>query len=240
MYKQALGAFVAHFSIFLAFAALATFLDEVDLGSSFVGVKIVLSGLLAFYCHRMILLGDDFGWDQVIAKRSKFGNSIKLWPFMWRLLLATTLFILSATAIFFQLREVVESALQGPDVFVVGFLLSALIALPLYGIALALFGTVFPAASINADASLSTAFTRGKARFWITLWRLFIGFFCFSMAGVAAYVSASVYFGYQTAADGVFYYVLSFGATLLGCFSTLLAATALSMAYQEAGTPSSE
>ncbi len=186
MYKQALGAFVAHFSIFLVYAAAATFLEELNLGTSFLGVGFVLSALLAFYCHRMILLGDEFGWDKVIAKRRDFGNSIKLWPFLWRVMVSTVLFILLVFTVYWQLRGFVVTVLQGPDVLILGLIFSGLIVLPFFGAVLALFGTVFPAAAINDDASLSKAFARGKKRFWITLWRLFAGFFCFTAVTMAA------------------------------------------------------
>lgn len=215
------------------FASLTTVLEEIDLGTSFTGLKLVLSAVLAFYCHRMLLVGDDFGWDQVFAKRDKNQDDIKFWPFLWRLFVSTLLFIIMVSVIYFLIRGFVTPYAQGAEAVFLAYLLSAIIALPLAGVALALFGTVFPAAAINSDTSLRSAYNRGKQRFLITLWRLFFGFFCFTAVSMALYVAVIRNFGLDTTDTGPVYYLLSFAATLAGSFSTLLGATALSLAYEE-------
>ncbi len=115
--------------------------------------------------------------------------------------------------------------------------LIVLAALCPFGIMLALIGTVLPATAIHGDSRLSTAFRRGKARFWSTLWRLIYGNVLFGIAALTLLTLATGLAETGTPDNRFVFLGLSFLASLISCMITLLAATALSMAYEETEPP---
>lgn len=231
MYNRAFAAFRGNFPLFFIFAVMMTVLDELDLGTSFTGAQLVLTAFLAFYCHRMILTGECYAWSELTRTRWSENPAPKFGPFFWRFMLFALVFLVLLLFIYWMLRDFKVIPKDYPDSIYLTFLLSALVAFPFYGVFLALFGTVFPAAAINKNYSLEVAYERGKKTFWRTLWRLFIGNVCFTAAVVTVVVWISNHVG--PAPGSISYYIVSFLTSVTSCFSALLAATALSMAYLE-------
>ena len=112
-------------------------------------INTVLSGLLAFFCHKAVLAGDKVGFAELAARNGAHGSSIT--PFIWRYGLWSALI-----ALYFYAASAVSPALLPEYGLNVAWIALGLII----GVAmmfLALFGTLFPVAALNRDARLDTA-----------------------------------------------------------------------------------
>jgi len=220
VYNKAFNAFRSNLPLFFIFAIGLTLLEEFASRGTRIGGGLLLSGIVAFYCHRMVLLGESYGWEHTVKNTTPDGAKIKIGPFLWRFLLICLSLIVLAVASFITFGVKNEQQVM----------LIILIALLPFGLLLALLGTMLPAAATNGDASLSAAFRRGKKQFWKTLWRLLYGNVLFAIVTLFLLLLAA------NAVPDTFAFSLgvSFFGSLISCVITLLAATALCMAYEEA------
>ncbi|MEO1139140.1 MAG: hypothetical protein AAFW87_06755 [Pseudomonadota bacterium] len=195
-------------------------------------IGLVATGLLAFYCHRMVLLRETHPWVGTFShlKTPIVGPG----PFLLRFLVVGVILIGFAVVLAWltgRLQEDMQNAL----------LLSLLVP---YGAFLALFGTLFPAAAVGGDASLSAAFARGKASFGRTLLRLIMGPLVFSVVTTIIFAIFEQAILRLALEGGLGATGLTLGIRSLELcrmlalsFTTLLVATALGLAYEENEAP---
>ena len=228
MYKRAISAFMASYPMFLMIAVLLVVVDEFIQLRTSLGARIFVTAMVAFFSHRMVLIGEKYGWAENFALRKKGADKLRIFPFVWRFSVLFLILIIITALIGWRLSSVI------PKADTVGlFMVSVFIALLPYGMLLALIGTILPASAINEDASLSHAFRRGKRRFFKTLWRLVYGNFLFAMIYFATYLAMTNLLLDLGLYNGFIYYGMSFVGYMGGLLTTLLAATALSIAYEE-------
>ncbi len=240
MYKKAFTAFCGNFQLFALFAALMTILDEFDIGAGGIFVQFLIAGYLAFYSHRMILTGDNFKGAALVNPKSENGQPLVYRPFLIRFGLLWLAFFVAIMLTAWAIYKLLGSTSIDTEQFIGALILSLVAMFPVYGIVLSLVGTILPAAALNEDAGLDLAFARGKKTFWKTLGRLTVGSFLFGCATFAVGLWLFSYVVGHDVESGILYYSVSFLVSVLSCGITLLAATALSMAYQEVETPGSE
>ena len=235
MYRIAFYAFKNNWHLFAVFAILASILPELPISRPLSLVfTVFISGYVAFFSHRMVLLGERYSWDLNINNTA--GN--KSWSyntrsFTWRFFLLTTLFISLIIIPFILLFNggVINS--QDEEGIYASLFLLLFLALPFYGIVLFLLGTILPASATEGDAGLKLALQRGHRTFWKTLLRLLVGNVLFTIVLWTTVTIIVLKFESLLPGSYLVTYGLSFLASLGGNFGILLAATALSMAYQE-------
>jgi len=200
------------------------------------GFTLVLGAMLAFYFHRAVLLGNPYTFTDFFKLRATDGQNWLNWSFCWRfgvlLLIPGIVFIAMLVGLLYIVgldHTPTDSETLGAAL--VAIVPGALVFLPIA----ALVGTMLPAAAIEADASMGRAFQRGKKTFGVTLWRLFSGsclytlFLTIAMALCLGFLNAQAPI---LAANQIASFLINTLLSLLGFFTPLLTATALSMAYR--------
>ena len=228
MYARAGSAFRSSLSLFGGFAVLLMMVDVLLPPPVDWPVTLLLTGALAFFCHRMILLDEAHTWTGMfhLTQDPKIGPG----PFLLRFLLLSLLF--GGLALVLDL----STGSVAPDLQ--PFIVLALL-LP-YGLILAWFGTLLPAAVMGVKLGPSEAFARGRPARGRTLMRLILGPLLFgvltaTLGALAEQAILNMALSGRLGGPGLTLGIrsLQFCMALATCFVTLLAATALSLAFQE-------
>lgn len=235
MYARAGRVFLGNFPLFAFFAAIPVAIDiviefaDVRSSSGSMVANLILYAMITLFSHRLLLSGERAAIGAMFHKKKDSPLEGPQKPFMLKLMV---FWLLSAVAWGLSSWGIYQAAgEQGPEILYGVMIMGLLPAAILVYIALALFGTVLPAAAALKDAGFSIALIRGKRTFWVTLLRLVTGNGLFTLAGFGSVfslilvMSSSMTFGLET--------FLSFIAGLVGLFGILLTATALCMAYED-------
>jgi hypothetical protein len=234
LYSIAFTAFRNSWQLFALLALVITVIEGLELLSSTNTAGIILTIFVAFYSHRMVLLGEAYDWKSKTSPEPMTkGARFPIWPFMWRSAVLFAVFLIAFIFLLAQLTNV--SGPLEPDSleFLSRILVCLVVILPFYGILLALIGTILPAAATEQNASLKSALRRGLKTFWRTLGRLIFGNMLFSATLLIVSVLLVTLLQSSGLGAGLPMHGLTFLINLGSYFSVMLAATALSMAYQE-------
>ncbi|WP_372571188.1 hypothetical protein [Ruegeria jejuensis] len=228
VYARALRTFAANFMLFFALsvvmALLKLFLDS----SSTNGASLVFYTLVALFCHRLLLTEERTTKADIFPGRKDGPLAGRLWPFCWRMGLFW-LFAACVWGFFFYLIFGLLPEVDKGSVFGAGMLALVPAALVFYVVA-ALVGTVLPAAAMEGDMSITTAFRRGRGSFWKTIWRLIAGNGLFSIVSLVALIALASHIPVN--AGPVIGTALGILGEVSGMFTIMLTAAALCLAYE--------
>lgn len=190
----------------------------------------VLYALAALFAHRASLLKERASLVQALAGRGADGTRLPVAGFLLR----AALFIGALVALIYGLGWGIAVTAEVPErlqlaTVVGGILLGILI----HGVLLAYIGTVLPACAVGGDSTLRAAWRRGAPRFGHTLGRLAYGPFLFTAFTLFLFV---VIEGTLGEASGLRLAAERLLGAAMALFSTVLAATALGIPYEEAGS----
>ena len=197
----------------------------------FVMPFLIYSGV-AYFCHRMVLKGERFDFASTFRGRFENGETAVNWRF-------TGYYVL-----FLLFPIVVMGLIVWAIVASVGFeqldrnqlerivLTVAVPVLVPYGILLSLLGTILPATAVNDDTSFRAAFERGRHTFFATLGRLTGGSLLYTIAFIFFFGLLSKLLTFPEEGSGILYALISVPINVVALVPILLAATALSMAYE--------
>ncbi|KIC09625.1 hypothetical protein RA19_15005 [Leisingera sp. ANG-M1] len=236
MYARAGRTFGGNFPLFAIFSAIPVALDlfiefaNVRSSSGAIGANLFLYALITLYSHRLLLSGKSIPFSAMFGRKQNSPLEGPQKPFMLRLV-AFWLFSAVVWALFCWAVYQIAGG-EGRDVLYVVMIIALVPAAPVVYVALALFGTVFPAAAALQDAAMSNALARGKKTFWRTLFRLIAGNGLFTLAALAG--ATFLFFAVGGGINFALETFLSFLSGLVGLFGIHLTATALCMAYEEA------
>jgi hypothetical protein len=228
MYTQAFNIYLRLFPMLASIALLiegsALFLsDTARFGGSFVAYIVLL---IAF--HRSILLNEKYSlWGNQVANE-KGSTKLPFLPFSGRVIL----FFLPLFLVFIGLSIALYAAgIENTSAAVFLAFGATALVFPFWG---ALAGTMLPAAAINGDSSFSSACNRGRQTYWRTVGRLFLGPVLFPVVMFAIIIFSARQFPMLFAADYPVWamFLAATVGTMIGFFTPLLTATALSMAYR--------
>ncbi|MEM7076453.1 MAG: hypothetical protein AAGA28_04070 [Pseudomonadota bacterium] len=222
MYAKFISTLTENAFLFLIYALGIAFCAHVLPEAASLGVQLVLYGHLAFYCHRITLTGETYSFRSWGDKRGLQSYAIK--PFVWRYLALSFVLV----ALVFGASLLTLSINPALTIF------GGLSAVPIYGIVLALIGTVLPAASIEEDASLGAAWRRGKLTFWRTVLRLTLGYGVLLSIAVLLIASLVPSLSGIGIPETIIPHLVALSSAYVSCCVVLLTAMALSFAYQEA------
>lgn len=227
LYRRSFGLFFGYFPFFAFIAALFLAIEHFGFGDN-AGASFFVYTLIALYCHKLLLakepVSNKWIWrGSVGAKDETNPLAGGTWPFFWR----SGVFMIFLVAIMLLITFGSASLFDGlaADISGLVVLFSVIGTVTTLGVALALIGTVFPAAAIGGDAALDRAFKRGRKTFWITLLRFVVG------PGLVTFATLGVVLLFPAQTDGLVPNVMF---ELIGMFSTCLSATALCLAYEKA------
>lgn len=227
MYRRAFGVLRQHSMLFLCATAVIAITEQILSPLLNLVFQTAFCGFLAFICHKAILTGEPQTFEKLTALHGP--NASSFIPFIWRYLLLSALLFAS----FLSAAAILASTLD-PDLWVFGYWTAIGAPLALSTLLLSLIGTILPAAALNKDASVGRSLARGKLTFISTLWHLLSGVGVFVTADLAMiFLAGSGHILPQTnqpVATQLWFVLNSF----TNCCAVLLAATALSMAYQQA------
>lgn len=234
MYIQAFKTYLRSLPL-LAAAALLMEGAALWLGtSSGIGAAVIVHILIAMMFHRAILLNESYSiWGTPIASEES-ARKQPFMPFTGRVLL----FFLPLAAVFVAvigaLAPLTEHENQTAVRTILALGITALV-FPFWG---ALAGTMLPAAAIGADSSFRTACKRGRQTYWPTVGRLFAGPVFFPALLLALILAAASQLPILAIDNPSVWmtFLISTLAIIIGFFTPLLTATALSMAYRTAET----
>lgn len=231
MYRSSFTTILRAFPILAVLALLGTAVEYIGPRLPRALAAFFVYALAAFFAHRASLLKERLPLRQALRGRDRAGAPLPLLGFLLRaagfiaLLAALALGLGWGAAIF---ADVPERLLRA--VVVGGILLGIL----LHGIVLSYTGTMLPAAAVGGDASLRAAWARGQETFGRTLGRLAFGPLLFMALTVVIFV---VIDGTIGEVEGLRLALRRLLGASLAIISTVLAATALGVAYDERRAP---
>lgn len=224
MYIQAAQLFRQYFGLILLLSILLSVAEVVFQlkASTRLFPEFMAYGYIAYFFHLTILTGFE---DSLFKKGSKaptpkFG--------FWLAYLLPFLVLFAAVILSFKLflPKFISLLLPG----LVGYV-ALLFAVFIFGVFLAVFGTMIPAAVVGRSTGISAAFVRAKSTIFYVFPRLVLGPF---LVSVVWFVIASILeriVGYQIGAQRVLGFVLETGSNLFGYFSIALTTSILSSAF---------
>jgi hypothetical protein len=227
VYRQSLATLRRAFPVLALLALLGAAVEYIEPRLPRALAAFVVYALAAFFAHRASLLDERLTLGQALRGRDAAGRWLPLPGFLWRaagfmaLLAALTLGLGWGLAVY---AEVPERLLRA---VVVG---GILLGVGLHGILLSYTGTMLPAAAVGGDASLATAWARGRQTFGRTLGRLAFGPLLFMALTVAVFI---VLDGTIGAVEGLRLALRRLLGASLAVMATVLAATALCVAYTD-------
>lgn len=210
MYPLTLYTLTRNYPLFLLVAAMLTLVEASGLSGG-TGTSMIVYGLVALFSHRMVLLNENYGWDSV------FKGPQDSKPPILRFLLTYIAFTVVAT--------VISLGLVFPLLSQSSFMLITLAIFAVFGVLIAFFGTIFPAAATGGEPSLAAALDRGKRSFQKTLIRLLLGPVIAGAIGTALVVALA-----QVTGPSI---IVTFAACLVSLIPTHMTAVILSMVYSE-------
>lgn len=195
-------------------------------------VSLVFAGLSMLYAHRIIQLGETYGWSDPLSTTGKDGSKIPIVGYLLRFLVFFVALMLFLAASFMVLNA---SGMLDPNAFLSEIeyaMWGVLLGVPAFACAFALIGTVLPACAERGDTSLRAALARGRKTFGRTLLNLTIGPVVMSVLAFA--IMGQI--GWLLGSLGGFIVQIVFHttATILMIIPALLTASALSQAYLQA------
>lgn len=220
MYRTGLRTFFTNYPLFLCIAFMFAGIEAAGLRNH--GVTVVVYALLAMFSHRIVLLEEDYGWRGSFASRGR----LPVWAFFWRYGLLGGLFLIAP--MLFVMFSVLPHVPRTESGQLTAVLITLLVAGPIFGIALSIFGTWLPAAATGGDASFGSALRRGLRRFLPTLARLTFGPGLLSIIAMAIGVALSLF-----GQDVITSFALSALAYYIGMLPLHMTAVVLSLAYLE-------
>lgn len=224
MYIQAAQLFRQYFGFILLLSIMLSIAEVVFQlkASTRLFPEFMAYGYTAYFFHLTILTGFE---DSLFKKGSKaqtpkFG--------FWVAYFLPVLVLIVAVVMSLKVFLARYISLLMPELVVYVALLFAVF---IFGVFLAVFGTMIPAAVVGRGTGISAAFVRAKSTIFYVFPRLVLGPF---LVSVVWFVIASILeriVGNQIGAQSVLGFVLETGSNLLGYFSIALTASILSSAF---------
>lgn len=227
MFKIGFRTFFQNYPYFLFVAVLLLVVDL--LGFSSAGAMVVVNAIVAIASHRMVLLGQDYGWTGMFAKgehpRERYGRFVLFYLFFFMTYLT---FCGLFTWAWMRLGNI---SIQDEDLFFASLLIAALAALLPNGLVLARFGGVLPAAAIGEKRTLREAGLAAKSTFSATFGRLFMGSFLLPACLFAAVFALQMALAPSQDAYHPINLMAVFLFKVVGLVAIHFAATALGLAF---------
>jgi hypothetical protein len=191
-------------------------------------VSLAFASLVMLYTHRMIQMGETHPWSDPLSTKGIDGRNVPIFRYALRFTAFFFLLMLTMTAAFMVLSATHLIDFANRNLQTLATLLGFVIALPVIAIILGLVGSVLPASAERGDTSLRRAIARGRATLRGFIPRFLVGPGLAILIGIA--LLSLLPFG-TGLVGSTLALILS---TLFMVAVSLLLATALSLAYQEA------
>ncbi len=142
------------------------------LGNPYANVVFMVFLYLAmvFHFHRAILLGETYGFKDLLRNPASGQGETLNWAFSFRFMAICLIPAIVCIATIYWVFQNAGDAMRARENF--GYIAGVFAVIPaslVFLLIAAMVGTLLPASAVHADASLRRAFQRGRKTFWVHL-----------------------------------------------------------------------